>query len=497
MSNRYQEKIFSKQGVQQLSLLKLLYNSPQALDIGTLTHEMAMDRRSVYKCIEQLKAYMEVENLGTEIQVSTKGEYDYTGNKMDYYRLRSLIVEDEPMMQLAMIFLEERTISLLEFCANYFISESTFKRYVGKTNTFLKPFGIRISIKKNEISIRGAEPNIRYCLVSFFWRVYHGVIWPFKNINEAHIQHTISNLLLYSERVSYGKKTQFSFFLAVYISRAQSGLTIDKKEMPTYFEALVYNNPIFEIFSFKFKEHFPLEKKELGFIYLSLFIFPDSYQYIQNTSETLEVLIRQKHESYNSIKNFVTFIKEKHPDFDITDPEKKDFVALLIASRIFIDIFDNIYFNSSAISIFTYAEKTFPHLFPSIQEGIKKFNSDLSLNNLKSLTLRYTQAYVMEFSPQDFEPEIRILLDTDIPMYADKIMLKRLDAILASKFNYKWIKGEEKILPDLLLATSKAADKFSKTPTVYINVEVSQKDKEAIIKICEKIVEEKQVQSMK
>lgn len=198
MSNRYQEKIFSKQGVQQLSLLKLLYNSPQALDIGTLTHEMVMDRRSVYKCIEQLKAYMEVENLGTEIQVSTKGEYDYTGNKMDYYRLRSLIVEDEPMMQLAMIFLEERTISLLEFCANYFISESTFKRYVGKTNTFLKPFGIRISIKKNEISIRGAEPNIRYCLVSFFWRVYHGVIWPFKNINEVHIQHTISNLLLYS-----------------------------------------------------------------------------------------------------------------------------------------------------------------------------------------------------------------------------------------------------------------------------------------------------------
>lgn len=497
MVKRYNERIFSKQGRQQLFLLKLLYNSQEAIDIGTLTLKMAMDRRSVYKCIEQLKSYMEVENLGTEIQVSAKGEYSYTGNKIDYYRLRGLIVEDEPMMQLAKLFLEERTISLMEFCAHHFISESTFKRYVGKANTVLKLLGIRICIKKDEVSVRGNEASIRYCLVSFFWRAYHGVIWPFKNINEIHVQHTISNLLLYSERVSYGKKKQFSFFLAVYILRAQAGHTIDKKELPVYFEALVYSNPIFEVFSVKFAERFPLEKKELGFIYLTLFIFPDSYQYIQNTSDTLEILTRQGYESYSSIKNFVSFIKEKHPEFDITDPEKKDFVAMLIASRIFIDIFENIYFNSSAIAIFTYTEKNFPHLFPSIQEGIKKCNPNLSLNNLKALTLRYTQAYVMEFSPQDFEPEIRILVDTDIPMYADKIMLNRLDSLLGPKFNYKWIKGEEKMLPDLLLSTGQAVDKFSKTPTVYLNAEVSSKDKDAIVKMCEKIVEEKQIQIKK
>ncbi|MFK4897210.1 helix-turn-helix domain-containing protein, partial [Lactococcus petauri] len=357
MANRYNEGIYSKGGVQQLALLKLLYNSTQPIDIGTLTHEMAMDRRSIYKCIEQLKAYMEVESLGTEIQVSAKGEYSYTGNKMDYYRLRGLIVDEEPMMHLAKQFLTKRTIMFDTFCAELFMSESTLKRYVGKANTLLKPLGIRISIKKNEIYLQGLEQSIRYCLVSFFWRAYHGVIWPFKNINAIHVHHTIDKLLRYSEHISYGKKKQFSYFLAVYILRAQAGLTVKKEELPSYFEALVYPNPIFERFSLKFTERFPLEKKELGFIYLSLFTFPDSYPYIQNTSETLEVLTTQGYKSYSSIKNFVAFIKEKYPEFDITAPEKKDFVAMLLASRIFIDIFDNIYFNSSALYIFSYAQK--------------------------------------------------------------------------------------------------------------------------------------------
>ena len=167
---------------------------------------------------------------------------------------------------------------------------------------------------------------------------------------------------------------------------------------------------------------------------------------------------------------------------------------MILASRIFIDIFDNVYFNSSAIAIFTYAKKNFPHLLPSIQEGIKKFEPDLSLNNLKALSLRYAQAYVMEFSPQDFEPQIHILLDTDMPMYTDKIMRERLNAILSPKFNYRWVRGGEKVRPDLLFATGVTTEKFSKVPTVYLNAEVSKKDKEAIIKACEKIVEEKETQ---
>lgn len=492
MAQSYIENIYSKEAVRQLFLLKLLYNSPQAIDIETLTFQMAVDRRSIYKTIEQLNAIIEEERLKTGIYVSSRGEYTYTGNKLDYYRLRGLIVKEEPMMQLAKRFLERRTILFSEFCAEHFISESTFKRYIGKANSLLKSLGIRISIKKNEIHVQGAEANIRYSLISFFWRVYHGVSWPFKNINEIHVHHTIDKLLRYSGHISYGKKRQLSYFFAVYILRAQAGFTIEKKELPSYFEALVYTNPIFERFSIKFVERFPLEKKELGFIYLSLYIFPNSYNYIQNSSETLEVLTTQGYDTYSSIKNFVAFIKEKHPDFDITAPEKKDFVAMLIASRIFIDIFENIYFNSSALSIFSYAQKNFPHLLPSIQEGIKKFEPDLSPNNLKALSLRYAQAYVMEFSPRDFEPKIHILLDTDMPMYTDKIMRERLNAILSPKFNYQWVKAEEKVRPDLLFATGVTADKFSKVPTVYLNAEVSKKDKEAIIEACEKLIQEKQ-----
>ena len=47
---------------------------------------------------------------------------------------------------------------------------------------------------------------------------------------------------------------------------------------------------------------------------------------------------------------------------------------------------------------------------------------ELSHNALKGLTLRFGQAYVMEFSPRDFETKVTILLTTDLPLYVDKIM---------------------------------------------------------------------------
>lgn len=45
-----------------------------------------------------------------------------------------------------------------------------------------------------------------------------------------------------------------------------------------------------------------------------------------------------------------------------------------------------------------------------------KSELSLSPNSLKALTLRYSQAYVSEFSPRNFESKIKMMLDTDVPM---------------------------------------------------------------------------------
>lgn len=88
---------------------------------------------------------------------------------------------------------------------------------------------------------------------------------------------------------------------------------------------------------------------------------------------------------------------------------------MLISGRIFVDTFKDIYFNSSALTIFTYSANNYPHFLPSIKKYIKETSPQLSENMMKSLTLRYAQAYAAEFSPRDFEVELLILLDTDLP----------------------------------------------------------------------------------
>lgn len=494
--NRYNDGLFSKEAVRQLSLVKLLYNSDNAIEIDKLVYGLGLDRRSIYKTIEELRGITEANRLHVEINVSSKGEYSFVGNKIAYYKLRALIVDKEPMTQLAKAFLKEESVDFLEFCETLFISESTLKRYLRKVNLLLQPLGMKLSIKKGKIHTLGSEADIRYCLVSFFWRAYHGVLWPFDNLHESQVFRTISNLFSGREIVSHGKKRQFSYYLAVFILRAQMGKQISSEELPNYFNTLTYDNKSFDVFAKKFKNTFELPSHELACLFLCLYIFPESHGYIQNTSETLGTIHKYSPKSYESIRNFVFFVKEKYPDFDITAQERTTFLAMTIAGRIFVDIFGSVYFNSSAIGIFSYARIHFPQLLPSIEENIKRFEPELSPNTLKSLTLRYAQAYVMEFPPRDFEPKISILLDTDLPMYVDRLISERLTHLLLYKFNFKWVTPEQKILPDLLLATGQVEEKYWNTPTVFLNAEISKKDAEEIVAACERILEKKRKENI-
>ena len=113
---------------------------------------------------------------------------------------------------------------------------------------------------------------------------------------------------------------------------------------------------------------------------------------------------------------------------------------------------------------------------------------------IKSVTLRYAQAYAAEFSPRDFEAKLLILLDTDFPLYVDVIMRKRLDHLLSPRFNYEWVSLKQKVLPDLLLATGPTDLRFSKVPKLFINAEVSEQDRKNILEKCEELVLQKKKQ---
>lgn len=488
--NIYDEALLSKEGERQLALLKLIYKN-SGIEIEELVFKLNLDRRSIYKTIEQLKEVIKRHHIPTVIDVSSRGNYTFHGDKIDYYKIRARVVDEEPIIELIKILLEQKSIDLIEFCASQFISESTLKRHLSKLNRLLVPLHIRLSTQKGKLYIKGAEAKIRYGLTSLFWRYYHGVMWPFKRLEEVQVHRIISTLFTARAPLSYGKKKQLSYLIAIFILRAQTGEEVLREDLPDYFEALTLDNPSFKVFAEEISQTLKLSSYEKAILFLSLYIFPESYHYIQNTSKTLEAMTKREPESYNSIKNFILFVKTKHPEFDIVAESRRNFVFMVIASRIFVDVFGDVYFNISSIAIFTYAGNNYPNLLPTIAREIQKKEPTLSLNTLKGLTLRYAQAYVFEFSPQDFEPKIQILLNTDVPMYLDKVLVQRLNQLLSSKFNYEWVSLEQNRRPNLLVTTGVVEEKFLSVPKVFINPELTKKDEENIVEACDKLVKEK------
>ncbi len=488
MPRRYQEAFFSKEVVQRLQLLKLLYNSENAVGIKDIVFKMELDRRSVYKLIEALNVLIKSEKLVSEIEAISRGQYIFNGDKLDYFKLRAKIVNNEPMMNLAKEFLTKDTIDFSNFSTDNFISESTLRKYLRNANSLLNPLGITINIQRNQIRINGNEVGIRYCLVSFFWRYYQGIFWPFKNVDRRKIDHFTSSLFSVFEEISYGKKLQLTYYWAVFIQRSMAGNEILKSELPNYFDELLFNNKTFKKFFDKFEVQYKLSTIEIKLCFFILYIFPESYKYIQNTSETLEILKMNSSDSYNSIRDFIIFVRKKHPNFEVISEKRTRFLAMLISGRIFVDTFKDIYFNSSSITIFTYTAKNYPNFLPSIRKNIEKSSPDISINMTKSLTLRYAQAYAAEFSPRDFEVKLIILLDSDLPLYVDIIMRKKLDYILSPRFNYEWVSLKQKIRPDILLATGPTDLRFSNVPKVLINAEVTEKDSSNIIKMCKQLI---------
>lgn len=487
----YIDYIFSKEIGQQLNILEILYSNTDGTDTATLTELTKMEKRTVHKNLSSINELLS-KHQEIEATISTvKRKYIFSGDRYEYYALRSALMKTEPLLMLFELFLSNTSVDFTDFCKQNFVSESTMRRKFQKANHLLSNIGSKIALKTNKITLVGEERIIRYSLVALLWRVYRGIEWPFRDVDEQNIDTIINSIISSGKYVSYGKRKHLAFYLAVSISRAKSGNNISKELLPEYSEILISSNPYMEQLSKLIEQYFSVSKVELEFILLLFYIFPECYEEFHSTDDTLHLLKKYSRRSYSSIMHFITFIKKRHPEWDNNHPESPLFWPTLVSGRIFVDIFKNAFFNSSAIQIFKHAKNDYPNLLPTIEKSILSHEPKLSENTLKSLTLRYGQAYIMEFSPHDFEPKIKILLLTDTAMYIERITQQRIENLLKYRFNFILEIDRSTSTPDLILETDTLKRNYKNSKRLFINTEVSPKDRENILKICTQILEEK------
>lgn len=264
------------------------------------------------------------------------------------------------------------------------------------------------------------------------------------------------------------------------------------KELPDYASELTCKSNYFKKLKELLKNKFILKDTEIQFILLLFYTFPEFYNIPKRTEYTFNKLKKLNTDTFNSIKNYLEFIKLKHPECSLKPISTQTFISATLSVFISVDIFKEAFFNLQDLNLIQFSSKEFPMLLPSIQKIISAQNPKLKQGILKSLVFRLAQSYLVSFSPRDFEPVINILLITDSPLYVERGTILKLKRILSYKFNAKISTEAPSVNSiDLVIATGIYRDNPKDIPTVYIFPQIEERDKVTILKVCDEIYNKK------
>lgn len=365
--------------------------------------------------------------------------------------------------------------------------ENSFKAQIKNLTYILKNYNISLNIRAGEIYIEGDEAKIRYLLVTFFWRLYRGLKWPFYIDRNKLLDNTFS-VLQKNLELSYSKKEILLYFFAINIQRSKTGSYIQHYSLPSYSTLLC------QTFLNKFSKHFllkyTLSAPELEFNVLIFCAFLGEFLNLKYMDTILEIMRNNQLESYHSIINFLNYTQERHPNWKLRSYNGQLFYSVLISSRVFIDIFKDIYFNIYDLHLNDHASRDYPSLLPSLETVIDKYHSYLSKSEIKALTFRYAEAYITAFPPHDFEPKINILISTDMPIYIENLLIGRITSVLSERFNIS-ISTTTQNQPDLIIATGIVHPELLEHRIVHVYPHLTHENIIALLNSCSEILNEK------
>lgn len=123
-------------------------------------------------------------------------------------------------------------------------------------------------------------------------------------------------------------------------------------------------------------------------------------------------------------------------------------------------IHQGFYRDISSYLVEEFFEENVPNLLPNIEKKVlqlKKNNPHISfLNEVKYLTIKYSEAYSLIENMFDFEPEVKVLITTDASIVLEELMVRKLNSILSMSANATFMTTNSDLATsyDLLIKTT-------------------------------------------
>lgn len=159
-----------------IRVLSLLEQQPN-WTFTDLAATLCVDRATLAKNVKQLISIIDSQHL-TSLQLiqTNQGLHYHRSAGFNLASLMPMLVDQRPGIIFESLF-NEFQHSLSGLANKLFVSESTTRRLIRHVNHVLAAY--RIKINTRQMTLEGAEANIRYAAFQYYWNTYGSVTWPF------------------------------------------------------------------------------------------------------------------------------------------------------------------------------------------------------------------------------------------------------------------------------------------------------------------------------
>ncbi|CAM3127051.1 helix-turn-helix domain-containing protein [Enterococcus faecalis] len=438
--------LFEKKHIYSIHLLKCLYGKQEFVLIEDLATKLKINRKSITQYLNNIQSIIsQSKKLNDDIlQIQNRQGAYFSGTPFEYNYICNQILKSSLTFEILETLFFKKEPSLIAFCQNNFVTDSTVRLKIKKINLFAEKQNIHIYISKGLIKISGEESQIRYFSYILFWKFFKGIEWPFSQLEEVKIQESAINILsklnIPATKISV---QSLMYIIAINISRSRSHFPVESDF--GYF--LMPDLPIVDSSIYNLIEHElglsrPLPEIELRYLTIQLLGYPQFYLYSDMFSKLQAYLksstspISKMHKK--AIKLFNTSI-----DWTLLSIEEKQISeATIVAALVSSFLFPNFSFNSLGTYSGNVLRQHVPKLMDKMDIYINQIVEDIPFPfNKNYLVAHLTEAYCYVQNYIDVEKCICFTLESDFDFITHQLLVKKIKQFLNLFFNVKYVEN--------------------------------------------------------